>query len=437
MNVAVVGTGYVGLVSGACFAEMGVHVSCVDIDTKKIESLKNGEIPIYEPGLDELVKRNVNEGRLNFTTSLAEVIDDVELVFSAVGTPPDEDGSADLKYVLNVAREFGQNIKRYTVLVTKSTVPVGTAQKVKAVIEEELAKRGEDIPFDVASNPEFLKEGAAIKDCMSPDRVVVGVESERAKSLMMRLYRPFMLNNFRVIFTDIPSAEMIKYAANSMLATRISFMNDIANLCELVGADVEMVRRGIGADTRIGRKFLFPGCGYGGSCFPKDVKALIKTAEKKGYSMKVLKAVEEVNENQKKVVFEKLKKYSEGNLEGKTIAIWGLSFKPETDDMREATSLVTIDLLLKAGCRVRVFDPVAMDECKRRIGDSVEYCKDMYDAVLDADAMLLLTEWKQFRLPSWGVMKKTMNHALVIDGRNIYDAEELAEYGFEYHCIGK
>ena len=437
MNVAVVGTGYVGLVSGACFAEMGVHVSCVDIDTKKIESLKNGEIPIYEPGLDELVKRNVNEGRLNFTTSLAEVIDDVELVFSAVGTPPDEDGSADLKYVLNVAREFGKNIKRYTVLVTKSTVPVGTAQKVKAVIEEELAKRGEDIPFDVASNPEFLKEGAAIKDCMSPDRVVVGVESERAKSLMMRLYRPFMLNNFRVIFTDIPSAEMIKYAANSMLATRISFLNDIANLCEIVGADVEMVRRGIGADTRIGRKFLFPGCGYGGSCFPKDVKALIKTAEKKGYTMKVLKAVEEVNENQKKVVFEKLKKYSEGNLEGKTIAIWGLSFKPETDDMREATSLVTIDLLLKAGCRVRVFDPVAMDECKRRIGDSVEYCKDMYDAVLDADAMLLLTEWKQFRLPSWGVMKKTMNHALVIDGRNIYDAEELAEYGFEYHCIGK
>ena len=437
MNIAVVGTGYVGLVSGACFADMGVHVTCVDIDERKIDNLKNGVVPIYEPGLDVMVRRNVEAGRLKFTTSLKDVIDEVSIVFSAVGTPPDEDGSADLKYVLNVAREFGQNIKRYTVLVTKSTVPVGTAQKVKAVIEEELAKRGEDIPFDVASNPEFLKEGAAIKDCMSPDRVVVGVESERAKSLMMRLYRPFMLNNFRVIFTDIPSAEMIKYAANSMLATRISFMNDIANLCEIVGADVEMVRRGIGADTRIGRKFLFPGCGYGGSCFPKDVKALIKTAEKKGYTMKVLKAVEEVNENQKKVVFEKLKKYSEGNLEGKTIAIWGLSFKPETDDMREATSLVTIDLLLKAGCRVRVFDPVAMDECKRRIGDSVEYCKDMYDAVLDADAMLLLTEWKQFRLPSWGVMKKTMNHALVIDGRNIYDAEELAEYGFEYHCIGK
>ncbi len=437
MNVAVVGTGYVGLVSGACFAEMGVHVACVDIDEEKIENLKNGKIPIYEPGLDEMVKRNANEGRLTFTTSLKDVIDDVALVFSAVGTPPDEDGSADLKYVLNVAREFGQNIKKYTVLVTKSTVPVGTAMKVKAAIEEELVKRGEQIPFDVASNPEFLKEGAAIKDFMSPDRVIVGVESERARSLMMRLYRPFMLNNFRVIFTDIPSAEMIKYAANSMLATRISFMNDIANLCEIVGADVEMVRRGIGADTRIGRKFLYPGCGYGGSCFPKDVKALIKTAEKNGYEMKVLKAVEEVNEHQKTVVFSKLSKCLDGQLEGKTIAVWGLSFKPETDDMREATSLVTIDLLLKAGCKVRVFDPVAMDECKRRLGDVVEYAKDMYDAVLDADAMLMLTEWKLFRLPSWGVMKKTMRNALVIDGRNIYDAEELAEYGFEYHCIGK
>ena len=437
MNVAVVGTGYVGLVSGACFAEMGVHVACVDIDEQKIEKLRNGEIPIYEPGLDEMVRRNANAGRLSFTTSLKEVIDDVSLVFSAVGTPPDEDGSADLKYVLNVAREFGQNIKRYTVLVTKSTVPVGTAKKVKAVIEEELAKRGENIPFDVASNPEFLKEGAAIKDFMSPDRVIVGVESDRARALMTRLYRPFLLNNFRVLFTDIPSAEMIKYAANSMLATRISFMNDIANLCEIVGADVEMVRRGIGADTRIGRKFLYPGCGYGGSCFPKDVKALIKTAEKNGYTMHVLKAVEEVNENQKKVVFEKLQKYFHGNLKDKTIAVWGLAFKPETDDMREATSLVTIDLLLNAGCRVRVFDPVAMEECRRRLGDKVEYAKDMYDAVLDADAMLLLTEWKQFRLPSWGVMKKTMRNALVIDGRNIYDAEELAEYGFEYHCIGK
>ena len=437
MNVAVVGTGYVGLVSGACFAEMGVHVACVDIDEKKIECLKNGQIPIYEPGLDAMVARNVDAGRLTFTTSLKEVIDDVSLVFSAVGTPPDEDGSADLKYVLNVAREFGRNIKRYTVLVTKSTVPVGTAAKVKAAIKEELAARGEDIPFDVASNPEFLKEGAAIKDFMSPDRVVVGVESERAQSLMKRLYRPFLLNNFRVIFTDIPSAEMIKYAANSMLATRISFMNDIANLCEIVGANVEMVRQGIGADTRIGRKFLYPGCGYGGSCFPKDVKALIKTAEKQGYQMRVLKAVEEVNELQKTVVFEKLKKHLGPDLKGKTIAIWGLAFKPETDDMREATSLVTIQLLLDAGCRVRVYDPVAINECRRRIGDKVEYATDMYDAVLDADAMLLLTKWKQFRLPSWGVIKRTMRNPLVIDGRNIYDSEELEEYGFEYHCIGK
>ena len=426
-----------GLVSGACFADMGVHVTCVDIDERKIDNLKNGVVPIYEPGLDVMVRRNVEAGRLKFTTSLKDVIDEVSIVFSAVGTPPDEDGSADLKYVVNVAREFGQHIKRYTVLVTKSTVPVGTAKKVKAVIQEELEKRGADIPFDVASNPEFLKEGAAIKDFTSPDRVIVGVESERARSLMTRLYRPLMLNNFWVIFTDIPSAEMIKYAANSMLATRISFMNDIANLCEIVGADVEMVRQGIGADTRIGRKFLYPGCGYGGSCFPKDVKALIKTAEKNGYDMQVLKAVEDVNERQKKVVFGKLKTYYKGDLKGKTIAVWGLAFKPDTDDMREATSLVTIQLLLDAGCRVRVFDPVAMEECKRRIGDKVEYAKDMYDAVLDADAMLLLTEWKQFRLPSWGVMKKTMKNALVIDGRNIYDKEELEEYGFEYHCIGK
>ena len=437
MNIAVVGTGYVGLVSGACFADMGVHVACIDIDEQKIENLKNGIVPIYEPGLDGMVKRNVEAGRLKFSTSLKEVLNEVTIVFSAVGTPPDEDGSADLKYVLNVAREFGRNIKRYTILVTKSTVPVGTAKKVKAVIEEELSKRGVDVPFDVASNPEFLKEGAAIKDFTSPDRVIVGVESERARSLMTRLYRPLMLNNFRVIFTDIPSAEMIKYAANSMLATRISFMNDIANLCEIVGADVEMVRQGIGADTRIGRKFLYPGCGYGGSCFPKDVKALIRTAEKNGYAMQVLKAVEEVNERQKKVVFEKLKRYYKGDLKGKTIAVWGLAFKPDTDDMREATSLVTIQLLLEAGCKVRVFDPVAMQECKRRLADKVEYAKDMYDAVLDADAMLLLTEWKQFRLPSWGVMKKTMKNPLVIDGRNIYDPEELEEYGFEYHCIGK
>lgn len=437
MNIAIVGTGYVGLVSGTCFAEMGVNVTCVDVNEEKINSLKNGQVPIYEPGLDEMVLRNHREGRLNFTTDLTSCLDNVDIVFSAVGTPPDEDGSADLQYVLAVAREFGQNIKKYTVLVTKSTVPVGTAKKVKAVIREELEKRGVDIPFDVASNPEFLKEGAAIKDFMSPDRVVVGVESEKAKELMSKLYRPFMLNNFRVIFTDIPSAEMIKYAANSMLATRISFMNDIANLCELVGADVNMVRKGIGADVRIGSKFLYPGCGYGGSCFPKDVKALIKTAEKNGYNMSVLKAVEEVNENQKHVLFNKLSKYYGGDLKGKTIAMWGLAFKPETDDMREATSLVTISLLLEAGCTVRVYDPVAMNECRRRIGDKVFYAKDMYDAVLDADALLMLTEWKQFRLPSWGVVSKSMKNPLIIDGRNIYDAEELKQNGFEYYCIGR
>lgn len=437
MNIAVVGTGYVGLVSGTCFSEMGVNVTCVDVDKAKIEALQNGRVPIYEPGLSEMVIRNQREGRLSFTTSLADCIDNVEVVFSAVGTPPDEDGSADLKYVLAVAKTFGETIKKYTVLVTKSTVPVGTAQKVKAVIEEELAKRGENIPFDVASNPEFLKEGAAIKDFMSPDRVVVGVESERAKELMTKLYRPFLLNNFRVIFTDIPSAEMIKYAANSMLATRISFMNDIANLCELVGADVNMVRKGIGSDSRIGTKFLYPGCGYGGSCFPKDVKALIKTAESKGYSMEVLKAVESVNEKQKMVLFNKLNKYFGGDLKGKRIALWGLSFKPETDDMREATSLVTISLLKQAGAIVKVFDPVAMEECQRRIADEVEYAEDMYDTLLDADALLILTEWKQFRLPNWQVVKKVMANPLIIDGRNIYDSEELLSLGFEYYCIGK
>ncbi len=439
MNIAIVGTGYVGLVSGTCFAEMGVNVTCVDIDKEKIARLKRGEVPIYEPGLDEMVLRNHREGRLNFSTDLAEVIDDVEVVFSAVGTPPDEDGSADLKYVLEVARTFGRNINKYTLLVTKSTVPVGTAAKVKAAVAEELAKRGAEVPFDVASNPEFLKEGAAIKDFMSPDRVVVGVESDRARELMSRLYRPFLLNNFRVIFTDIPSAEMIKYAANSMLATRISFMNDIANLCELVGADVNMVRKGIGSDSRIGSKFLYPGCGYGGSCFPKDVKALIKTAEKSGYKMRVLSAVEEVNDRQKSIVFEKLVRHLGGveALKGKRIAIWGLAFKPETDDMREATSLVTMRLLTEAGATVRVFDPVAMDECRRRVGDAVEYAKDMYDCVLDADALLMLTEWKQFRLPSWGVIIRSMKRPLVIDGRNIYDPADMEAQGLEYSCIGR
>ena len=436
MNIAIVGTGYVGLVSGTCFAEMGINVTCVDVDETKIARLNSGEIPIYEPGLEDMVKRNVAAGRLKFTTSLVSCIDDVEIVFSAVGTPPDEDGSADLKYVLDVAREFGRNIKKYTVLVTKSTVPVGTAAKVKKAIEEELEHRGEKIDFEVASNPEFLKEGAAIKDFMSPDRVVVGVESERARKLMTQLYRPFLINNFRVIFMDIPSAEMTKYAANSMLATRISFMNDIANLCELVGADVNMVRKGIGSDTRIGSKFLYPGCGYGGSCFPKDVKALIKTAEQNGYKMRVLDAVEEVNYLQKRVLFEKLKKHYGDDLCGKTVALWGLSFKPETDDMREATSLVLIEKLTEAGCQVKVYDPVAMDECRRRVGDCVIYCKDMYDAVEGADALMLVTEWKEFRMPSWSVVKKVMNSPLVIDGRNIYDSAELESAGFVYDKIG-
>lgn len=437
MNIAIVGTGYVGLVSGTCFAEMGVNVTCVDVNQQKIKNLQQGQIPIYEPGLDEMVLRNQREGRLHFTTDIKSCLNDVEIIFIAVGTPPDEDGSADLTYVLDVARTVGREMNRYTLLVTKSTVPVGTARKVKTVIEEELAKRGQHISFDVASNPEFLKEGAAIKDFMSPDRVVVGVESEKARELMTRLYRPFVLNNFRVIFTDIPSAEMIKYAANSMLATRISFMNDIANLCELVGADVNMVRKGIGSDSRIGSKFLYAGCGYGGSCFPKDVKALIKTAEQNGYEMRVLKAVEEVNEDQKSILFRKLNNYYSGMLHDKIIGIWGLAFKAETDDMREATSLVTIDLLLKAGCKVRVFDPVAMDECRRRIGDTVEYAADMYDATLNADALLVITEWKQFRLPSWGVVRKLMNRPFIIDGRNIYDANEIKNFGFEYNCIGR
>ena len=437
MKIAIVGTGYVGLVSGTCFAEIGVNVTCVDTNKEKIESLQKGNIPIYENGLEEMVLRNMKAKRLKFTTSLESCLDEVEVIFSAVGNPPDEDGSADLKYVLEVARTIGRNMKQYKLVVTKSTVPVGTASKVRAVIQEELDKRGVTVDFDVASNPEFLKEGNAISDFMSPDRVVVGVESARAEKLMSKLYKPFLLNNFRVIFMDIPSAEMTKYAANSMLATRISFMNDIANLCEIVGADVNMVRSGIGSDTRIGRKFLYPGIGYGGSCFPKDVKALIKTAEQNGYTMRVLTAVEEVNENQKSVLFEKLMKQFNGDLQGKTVALWGLAFKPETDDMREAPALVLIDKLLKAGCKVRAYDPAAVQECKRRIGDTIYYACDMYDAVLDADVLMLVTEWKEFRLPSWAVIKKTMSRQIVLDGRNIYDKKEMEELGFIYHCIGK
>lgn len=436
MNIAIVGTGYVGLVSGACFAEMGIDVTCVDINPEKIKCLLNGEIPIYEPGLDDLVKRNVEAGRLHFTTDLTTCLDNVEVVFSAVGTPPDEDGSADLQYVLEVARTFGRNIKKYTILVTKSTVPVGTAKKVKAVIEEELTERDEQIDFEVASNPEFLKEGAAIKDFMSPDRVVVGVESDRAKKVMERLYRPFQMNNYRLYFMDIPSAEMTKYAANAMLATRISFMNDIANLCDLVGANVDMVRKGIGADTRIGSKFLYPGCGYGGSCFPKDVKALARTAREYGYTMGVIEAVEAVNERQKEIVVKKLQDKL-GTLRGKTIALWGLAFKPETDDMREAPALVVIEKLLEAGASVKVYDPVAMDECRRRIGDRVVYCKDMYDVVIDADALAVLTEWKEFRIPSWSVIKRVMKQPVLVDGRNIYSKDEVIAEGFEYAAIGK
>lgn len=436
MKIAIVGTGYVGLVSGACFAEMGADVTCIDVDKCKIEKLRSGQIPIYEPGLEELVARNVADGRLHFSTELGECLNEVEIVFSAVGTPPDEDGSADLRYVLEVAREFGRKINRYTLLVTKSTVPVGTAQKVRQTVSEELAARGVEVEFDVASNPEFLKEGDAIDDFMKPDRVVVGVESDRARKLMERLYKPFMMNNYRMIFTDVASAEMIKYAANSMLATRISFMNDIANLCEIVGADVNMVRKGIGADARIGSKFLYAGCGYGGSCFPKDVKALIRTAEQKGYRMRVLEAVEAVNERQKGILYEKFEREFDGEVKGRCVAMWGLSFKPETDDMREAPSLVLIERLLAAGCRVRVFDPIAMDEARRRLGDRVEYCASKYDALEDADALMIVTEWKQFRLPNWARVAAAMKGGVVIDGRNIYERREVEAAGLKYLRIG-
>lgn len=436
MKIAIVGTGYVGLVTGTCFAEMGLDVTCVDIDRSKIDALNGGVIPIYEPGLEEIVRRNVEAGRLHFTTELTDCLDESAVVFSAVGTPPDEDGSADLKYVLEVARTFGRHIKKYTLLVTKSTVPVGTAQKVKAVIEEELGKRGCRIPFDVASNPEFLKEGAAVKDFMSPDRVVVGVESERARKLMTQLYRPFLINNFRVLFMDIPSAEMTKYAANAMLATRISFMNDIANLCERVGADVEYVRQGIGSDTRIGKKFLYPGCGYGGACFPKDVKALIRTAHEHAYTLEVIEAVERVNEKQKSVVADKLRQ-ALGTFRGRTVAIWGLSFKPETDDMREAPALLVIDRLLAEGACVRVFDPVAMPECRRRISGEVTYTGSMYEAAEGADAIALVTEWKEFRLPDWDRLRNTMRGNILVDGRNIFDKEEVVGKGFRYIGIGK
>lgn len=437
MKIAVVGTGYVGLVTGTCFAEIGVDVVCVDIDAEKIARIERGDIPIYEPGLDEMVLRNMKAGRLRFTTDLSTCIDGVEIVFSAVGTPPDEDGSADLHYVLDVAHNVGRCMTDYLVVVTKSTVPVGTARKVKAAVQSELDKRGVNIEFDVASNPEFLKEGNAIADFMRPDRVVVGVESKRAEALMQKLYKPFMINKYRLIITDIPSAEMIKYAANAMLATRISFMNEIALLCDEVGADVNAVRKGIGADDRIGSRFLYAGCGYGGSCFPKDVKALIKTAEENGCDMQILKSVERVNESQKELLYRRLSAYFDGKLSGRKFAVWGLSFKPETDDMREAPALVLIDRLCAAGASVRVYDPVAMDECRRRIGDRVEYADNIYKAVDGVDALLIVTEWKEFRMPDWTAVQRAMKSPVIFDGRNIYDPAEMKELGFVYSSIGR
>ncbi|MFD2514540.1 UDP-glucose dehydrogenase family protein [Pontibacter locisalis] len=438
MRIAVVGTGYVGLVTGTCFAEVGIDVTCIDIDEKKIENLKKGILPIYEPGLDEMVARNAQKERLTFSNDLPSVIQSCgcEAAFIAVGTPPGEDGSADLKYVLAVAREIGRNMNDYMVVVTKSTVPVGTAQKVRQAIEEELEARGVDVPFDVASNPEFLKEGAAIEDFLKPDRIVVGVASEKAEKVMKKLYKPFLMNGHPLIFMDIPSAEMTKYAANSMLATKISFMNDIANLCEIMGADVNMVRKGIGSDARIGNKFIYPGIGYGGSCFPKDVKALIKTAADNGYEMKVLKSVEQVNESQKSVLYNKIEKHFNGDLTGKTFAVWGLSFKPKTDDMREAPSLVIIEKLLARGAKVRAYDPVAMKEAKHTLGDTIEYGKDEYEALIDADALLLVTEWPEFRSPNFNVVSKLMKDKVVFDGRNIYDAADMREKGFTYYGIG-
>lgn len=437
MRIAVVGTGYVGLVSGTCLAETGVTVTCVDVDATKIELLNKGGIPIYEPGLAELVVKNRTDERLFFTVSLQEALVDADAVFIAVGTPPDEDGSADLRYVLGVAREIGQLLDHYAVIVTKSTVPVGTNRKVKDAITEELRKRGSDVEFDVASNPEFLKEGDAVNDFMSPDRIVIGVESDRAKKTMERLYHAFLLNNTSIFFMDIPSAEMTKYAANSMLATRISFMNDIANLCEIVGADVSAVKRGIGSDTRIGRKFLNAGCGYGGSCFPKDVKALIKTGKEYGYSMEVLEAVERVNERQKEVLFTKIMKHYGGDIRGKHFGMWGLSFKPATDDMREAPSLVLIDKLLEAGATVCAFDPVAMDEARHRIGDRIGYARNMYEALQGADAMVVVTEWQEFKVPKFTYIEKALKEKIIFDGRNIYSPEQMKEFGYVYYGIGK
>ena len=437
MNISIVGTGYVGLVSGACLAETGAVVNCIDTNQSKIDSLNNGIMPIYEPGLEDLVKRNVQKERLFFKTKLSEVVNESDAIFIAVGTPPDEDGSADLKYVLAVAREIGSNLDNYTVVVTKSTVPVGTAVKVKAAIQDELDKRGVKVEFDVASNPEFLKEGNAVDDFLKPDRIVIGVETETAEKVLKRLYKPFVLNNHPIIVMDITSSEMTKYVANAMLATKISFINEVANLCEIVGADINLVRKGIGSDTRIGYKFLYPGVGYGGSCFPKDVQALIKTAKGYNYSLNILQAVEDANDFQKTVLFDKINKHFEGNLKGKTIAIWGLSFKPETDDMREAPSLVLIKSLLESGVTVNAYDPIAMHETQRVLGNIIKYCKDMNEALIGADALAVVTEWSEFRLPNFKVMERLMNDKVIFDGRNIFDMEQLQDYKFQYYSIGK
>lgn len=436
MQIVIVGSGYVGLVTGTCFAEVGIDVICVDIDHAKIENLKKGISPIYEPGLDAMIEKNISKGHLSFSIDLSSCLDNTDVVFSAVGTPPDEDGSADLQYVLDVARTVGKCMNKYILVVTKSTVPVGTAKLVRETIQSELDKRGLDIKFDVASNPEFLKEGSAVEDFLRPDRIVVGVESPRAEEIMKRLYKPFTLNGHPIIFMDVPSAEMTKYAANSMLATRISFMNEIANLCEIVGADINMVRKGIGSDNRIGNKFLYAGIGYGGSCFPKDVKALIMTGEQNDFPLNILKAVEGVNEKQKHLLFHKLMKFYNNKIIGRTVSLWGLSFKPQTDDMRDAPALALIEDILKAGGKVKVYDPVAMKEAHRRIGDKIEYCKDPYDTLIDSEALFLVTEWSEFRFPNWNVIKKLMKSPVVFDGRNIYDGKELKNYGFEYFCIG-
>ena len=436
MKITIVGTGYVGLVSGACLSDVGIDVTCVDIDKNKIDGLKNGILPIYEPGLEEIVKRNYKKGRLKFSTDLGDAIRGSEVAFIAVGTPPGEDGSADLKYVLAVADQIGKTMNDYLVVITKSTVPVGTAEKVRRAVAGALDLRDVGLDFDVASNPEFLKEGAAIDDFMKPDRIVVGVDNENAQVILDKLYRPFVLNGHSVIFMDIPSAEMTKYAANAMLATKISFMNDIANLCEKMGADVNWVRKGIGSDPRIGNKFIYPGIGYGGSCFPKDVKALARTGRENGHTMRILEAVEAVNDDQKSVLFKKINAYFGGDLQGKTVAFWGLSFKPNTDDMREAPSVVLANLLIKAGANVRAYDPVAMEEAKRDLGDTITYCESDMEAVKGADALALITEWTEFRVPKWDKVGAVMKTRVVFDGRNLYRRKVVNEAGFDFYGIG-